>query len=125
MYLCDLKHSCKSQHTYFTNGLYCDTSRISCAGAYHRHRHISVHRTVSPDNHQVRILFRDTMLVVVAVSVILSLIVDDVLGSTLLGVLGFSSFWTIMEIFEQQERVRKGWFPRNPNRKYPWDDTEK
>ena len=60
-----------------------------------------------------------------AVSVILSLIVDDVLGSTLLGVLGFSSFWTIMEIFEQQERVRKGWFPRNPNRKYPWDDTEK
>ncbi len=53
---------------------------------------------------------------------ILSLLVKDVLGSTLLGVVGFSSFWTIKEIFEQQERVRKGWFPRNPRRRYPWDE---
>ncbi|WP_304479102.1 DUF4491 family protein, partial [uncultured Muribaculum sp.] len=47
---------------------------------------------------------------------------SDILGSTILGVVGFSSFWTIKEIFEQQERVRKGWFPRNPNRRYPWDN---
>ncbi|WP_305386186.1 DUF4491 family protein [uncultured Muribaculum sp.] len=53
---------------------------------------------------------------------ILSLIVSDILGSTILGVVGFSSFWTIKEIFEQQERVRKGWFPRNPKRRYPWDN---
>ncbi|MDE6270388.1 MAG: DUF4491 family protein, partial [Muribaculaceae bacterium] len=37
--------------------------------------------------------------------------------SALLGVTAFSSFWTILEIFEQRERVRKGWFPANPARK--------
>ena len=26
-------------------------------------------------------------------------------------------FWSIKELFEQKERVRKGWFPRNPRRK--------
>ena len=36
----------------------------------------------------------------------------------LLGVTGFSSFWGIGEIFEQRKRVEKGWFPRNPKRKY-------
>ena len=30
--------------------------------------------------------------------------------------------WGIKEMKEQQERVRKGWFPRNPKRKYPWDE---
>ncbi|MDE7125991.1 MAG: DUF4491 family protein [Muribaculaceae bacterium] len=47
----------------------------------------------------------------------LSLIVDGVVLSTLLGVVAFSSFWSILEIFEQRERVRKGWFPANPNKK--------
>ena len=44
--------------------------------------------------------------------------------SAICGVFAFSSFWTIKEIFEQEERVQKGWFPRNPKRKYPWDDSE-
>lgn len=48
----------------------------------------------------------------------LAVLVDDVLWSTLAGVVGFSSFWTVKEIFEQRERVRKGWFPRNPKRNY-------
>ncbi|MDE6866752.1 MAG: DUF4491 family protein [Muribaculaceae bacterium] len=39
------------------------------------------------------------------------------LGSILLGVVAFSSFWSILEIKEQGERVRKGWFPKNPKRK--------
>ena len=47
---------------------------------------------------------------------VLSLLVDDVFISTLLGVFGFSSFWTIKEIFDQKKRVEKGWFPRNPKR---------
>ncbi|MBD5237749.1 MAG: DUF4491 family protein [Bacteroidales bacterium] len=38
-------------------------------------------------------------------------------GSILLGVVAFSSFWSILEIKEQGERVRKGWFPKNPKRK--------
>lgn len=47
-----------------------------------------------------------------------SLLVSNQIGSTILGVIGCSSFWSILEIFEQRERVRKGWFPKNPNRKY-------
>ncbi|MBQ5683504.1 MAG: DUF4491 family protein, partial [Peptococcaceae bacterium] len=27
-------------------------------------------------------------------------------------------FWSIGELKEQRERVEKGWFPKNPNRKY-------
>lgn len=46
-----------------------------------------------------------------------SLFVDDILASSLLGVFSFSSFWTIKELFDQRERVRKGWFPENPKRK--------
>ena len=42
--------------------------------------------------------------------------VADVLWSALLGVLGASSLWSIGELFEQRERVEKGWFPMNPKR---------
>lgn len=48
---------------------------------------------------------------------LLAILASDPLWSTLAGVTGFSSFWTIKEIFEQRERVRKGWFPSNPRRK--------
>ena len=37
--------------------------------------------------------------------------------SILFGVVAFSSFWSILEVFQQRERVRKGWFPENPRRK--------
>ena len=50
-----------------------------------------------------------------------SVLVHHVLVSSLLGVTGFSCFWSILELFQQQERVHKGWFPRNPKRTYPWD----
>lgn len=45
-------------------------------------------------------------------SVVGALFVEDVLISTLLAVWGASSFWSIGELFEQRERVRKGWFPK-------------
>ncbi len=45
-----------------------------------------------------------------------ALIVSDVFWSTLLGVIAFSCFWSIKEVFEQAERVKKGWFPANPRR---------
>ncbi|MBR6757765.1 MAG: DUF4491 family protein [Bacteroidaceae bacterium] len=54
------------------------------------------------------------------IGVIASIWVENVMWSSLLGVFSFSSFWTIKELFEQQERVRKGWFPKNPKRKYPF-----
>lgn len=47
-----------------------------------------------------------------------ALCVDSLFISALLGVFSFSSFWGIKEVFEQEERVRKGWFPKNPHRKY-------
>ena len=54
-----------------------------------------------------------------------SALTASVLASALLGVTGFSCFWSILEVFQQQERVHKGWFPRNPKRTYPWDDVAK
>ena len=53
--------------------------------------------------------------------VVASLVTHSTLLSTLFGVFAFSSFWTIKEVFEQEKRVQKGWFPRNPKRKYRWD----
>ncbi len=50
------------------------------------------------------------------VSVALSVVVRDLLFSTLLAVWGASSFWSIGELFQQRERVRKGWFPKREKR---------
>ena len=44
----------------------------------------------------------------------LSLMVSHLILSTILGVTAFSSFWSILELKEQKERVRKGWFPACP-----------
>lgn len=49
---------------------------------------------------------------------IVTIFISDIFLSTLLGVFSFSSFWTIKELFEQVDRVKKGWFPKNPKRKY-------
>ncbi|MBE6200987.1 MAG: DUF4491 family protein [Rikenellaceae bacterium] len=51
------------------------------------------------------------------VGVVASLLVANTLLSTLLGVFAFSSFWSIKELFEQRERVRRGWFPKRPDKK--------
>ena len=49
--------------------------------------------------------------------IIASLLVDNSIVSPTLGVIGCSCMWSILEIFEQKERVEKGWFPMNPKRK--------
>ena len=46
-----------------------------------------------------------------------SLLIESIVGSTLLGVVAFSSLWSILELFKQRKRVEKGWFPANPKRK--------
>lgn len=48
---------------------------------------------------------------------IASLFIKMQLLSAIVGVAGFSCLWSIHEIIEQEERVKKGWFPANPNRK--------
>lgn len=45
-----------------------------------------------------------------------SFFAGSVLLSALLAVLGFSLLWSIRELFEQEERVKKGWYPANPRR---------
>lgn len=46
-----------------------------------------------------------------------SFFVEQLTVSAVLGVFGFSCFWSILELFEQEKRVRKGWFPANPKRR--------
>ena len=52
------------------------------------------------------------------IGVIASFSTEDIFLSSLSGVFAFSSFWTIKEVFEQEERVKKGWFPKDPKRTY-------
>ena len=55
-------------------------------------------------------------LVVGILLAIASLLAHDFLLSAVLGAAAFSFFWGILEVFEQEKRVLKGWFPENPQR---------
>jgi hypothetical protein len=48
--------------------------------------------------------------------------ITNTYASIILGVIAFSSFWGIGEVFQQHKRVERGWFPMNPKRK---DDYKK
>lgn len=50
------------------------------------------------------------------ISLAASIFISNFITSMILGVLGITLLWSILEIFEQRERVRKGWFPKNPKR---------
>lgn len=47
-----------------------------------------------------------------------ALLIDGLFWSALCAIVGFSCFWSILELFQQKKRVEKGWFPKNPRRKY-------
>lgn len=51
------------------------------------------------------------------VCAIISFLIDGIVVSSIIGVLAFCFFWSILELFEQEKRVKRGWFPTNPNRK--------
>lgn len=55
-------------------------------------------------------------LVIGFVSLAGSLVTKNLLISTILGINGFTFLWGIGEIIEQEDRVNKGWFPKNPKR---------
>lgn len=40
--------------------------------------------------------------------------IASVFWSALSAIVGFSCLWSILELFEQRQRVIKGWFPMNP-----------
>lgn len=48
---------------------------------------------------------------------VLSIFLSNEIASSCSAVFGFSSFWSIGELFQQKKRVEKGWFPKNPKRK--------
>jgi Domain of unknown function (DUF4491) len=50
------------------------------------------------------------------VTSIASLFIANITASAILGVFGFSCFWSIGEMFEQVKRVEQGRFPKNPKR---------
>ena len=52
-----------------------------------------------------------------AVCTFLSLRIPRKLLSAALALFGFSAFWGAKEVVDQEERVKKGWFPENPKRK--------
>ena len=52
-----------------------------------------------------------------AVMLAVSLKLKNIIASAGTAVIGMSSFWSIKELYEQEQRVAKGWFPKNPNRK--------
>lgn len=60
---------------------------------------------------------RSLFLILGIITLVASLLIADPLLSVLLGVTSFSSFWGIGEVNEQERRVARGWFPRNPRRK--------
>jgi uncharacterized membrane protein len=48
----------------------------------------------------------------------IALFIDNLTISAIVSIVGFSSLWSIRELFEQEARVQKGWFPDNPKRKH-------
>lgn len=55
-------------------------------------------------------------LIVGIICLFISVFINDKSISAVIGVLGFSSLWSIHELLEQEERVKKGWFPKNPRK---------
>lgn len=55
-------------------------------------------------------------------SMVAALFVENVIFSSILGVIGASLLWGIGELFEQKKRVKKGWFPMNPKRRADYED---
>lgn len=51
-------------------------------------------------------------------SLFISLFISSPVISSLIAVFGISCLWSIRELFEQENRVKKGWFPKNPKRRY-------
>lgn len=55
----------------------------------------------------------------------LSLFVDNDTVSTIIGGFAFSCLWAIHEMFLQEKRVLRGWFPENPKRHAYYEERRK
>jgi hypothetical protein len=50
-------------------------------------------------------------------SCILSLMIKNIIISSVFAIIGFCCFWSILELFHQKRRVEKGWFPKKIKKK--------
>jgi hypothetical protein len=55
-------------------------------------------------------------LIVGILAVFISFLLTNIILSNIVAIIGFNYLWGINEIIEQEERVNKGWFPKNPKR---------
>lgn len=46
-----------------------------------------------------------------------SVLPENAIFSSVASIFGITCLWSIKELFEQEKRVKKGWFPKNPRRK--------
>ena len=60
-------------------------------------------------------------LVIGLTAIIAALFIENAILSAIVGVFGASALWGIGELFEQEKRVERGWFPKNPKRKQKCD----
>lgn len=51
-----------------------------------------------------------------AVFMVLSFRTASDMYSSIYAVIATTCFWSILELYQQEKRVEKGWFPKNPNR---------
>ena len=58
-------------------------------------------------------------------TITIALFTKNILLSSILGVTGASSLWSIGELFEQRKRVLRGWFPKNPKRENDYTEKQK
>jgi len=73
-------------------------------------------------------LGRKGWIILLAVGLVLSAIsisMKDNLWATIVGAGAFSCFWGIYEMFEQEKRVLRGWFPENPKRHQYYEEKRK
>ena len=49
---------------------------------------------------------------------------EGLMAASLLAIVAFSCFWSILEVNHQVRRVQKGWFPMNPKRKHEYEKLQ-
>ncbi len=62
-------------------------------------------------------IFRYVFLILGIAGAVVSILISHLLLSAIFSIFGFANLWGIHEVIEQEERVRKGWYPRKPPKK--------
>lgn len=66
--------------------------------------------------YHMRRYFRYVFLVLGILGVLSALVINNLVLSAIFGIFGFANLWGIHEVIEQEERVKKGWYPRKEDK---------